>query len=614
MFKRIYIFCIVLFIFKAVQGQIDLGQIQNLQGNGHITFKTLQQSIAKSSYNKFDKIYINYPSLEPNNLKVAIKPLNDFIYKKAFLEMQQEAFKYEFLPFAYGALASALGKNYPDNYAYYSTNMGIPTIQEVAPTIIFLSGDIMCYQVLYEFYFEPHSRLKIDGFTFVKTYYLQVSTGKEIPFLQLFEPTKQKALLSFLSNELNQMLGSNKAYLSSFKWGMADQLGGYNNDEYDEYEEEVEGEDGSVSIKKNPKEKLISFTKQDLELAFLNLTPFSAQIILPPFNSQFEEAKQLGLLFSIPFQTFSNFLPNNSLLGNWFSQQNGSTKLLSDLNVLQKQVNHFSQNINPLMNQSSFVRSVTKGVKTQSLFSVELIQGDSSILRLQRTAHYDTEGRLIKLVFGEGKNPESWLYFEYDKAGNLLSEIRYAYNQIEEQKTYSYNAQNCLVQVQSATGDELPNTTQYFYRDSFVYECPLVEVFNSMDIFKESNIQVYALDAHGNIKSMYGLNQIPRYISRFNQDKIMASYSLTHPNLDNAIYAYNEEGVLETVICDNGRRIHSFTTKDKLLQSYSYYDTYSLEMQCSYVYDSNHNLIKYTESGRNGNREQRHILKYEWYE
>lgn len=614
MFKRIYIFCIVIFACNTVQGQHDLGRIQNLQGNGQIKFKTLQQSIAKSPYNKFDKIYINYPALEPNNLKAAIKPINDFMYKKAFLEMQNEAFKYEFLPFAYGALASALGKNYPDNYAYYSANMGIPTIQGVSPKILFLSGDIMCYQVLYEFYFEPHSNYKLDGFTFVKTYYIQVSTGKEIPFLQLFEPTQQKALLSFLSKELNQILASNKAYLTSFKWDMATQLGGYNNDEYDEYEEDDEGEEESVSMPKKAKEKPISFTMQDLENSFLNLTPFSAQIILPPFNSQFDEAKQLGFLFSIPFQSFIKFLPSSSLLGNWFSLQNGSTKLLSDLNVLQKQENHFSQNINPLMNQSNFVRRMTKGVKTQSLYAVELINGDSSILRLQRTAHYDNQGRLTKLVFGEGNNPENWIYYEYDKAGNLVSEIRYAYNQIEEQKTYAYNAQNCLVQVQSASGNELPITTQYFYRDSFVYECRLVEMFNSMDIFKESTIQVYALDALGNIKSMYGLNQIPRYISRFNRDKIMASYSLTHPNLDNAIYAYNNEGVLETVIGDNGRRIHSFTTKDKLLQSYSHYDGYSLQLQCSYGYDSNNNLILYTESGRNGNREQRHILKYEWYE
>lgn len=614
MFKRIYIFCIAIFVFNVLHGQNELGRIQNLQGNGQIQYKTLQHSITKSTYNKFDRIYVDYPALEPNNPKIAIKLLNDFMYKKAFLDMQTEAFKYDFLPFAYGALASTLGKNYPDNYAYYSANMGIPTIHEIAPKILFLSGDIMCYQVLYEFYFEPNSNNKLEGFTFVKTYYLQVSTGKEISMANLFEPGQKKLLLDFLNKEINQIVGINSAYVSSFYWSQANELGGYAIDD-DTYAETEGDENGEPIVSQkiyNVKNDL--FKEQDLLHAFLNLNPFSAQIIIPPFCSSFDDAKQLGILITVPFEFFVKVMPKSSLLGNWFNIQSGISKLPKHINVLQKQQNHFTQLINPLMHQSNFVKGVSKGTKTQSLFIEEVMIGDSNKLRLQRTAQFDTLGRLVKLLFGENNNPENWSYFEYDKAGNLVSEINYAYNQIEEQKTFLYNAQNCLVQVQTSTGDELPSIMQYFYRDSFVYECPLIQVFSNMDNFKDRSVNVYALDAFGNIKSNYVLNQIPRYVSKFNQDKLMASYSLTHPNLDNAIYAYNADGMLETVIADNGRRIHHFIMKDKLLQSYAQYDSYQLQSQFNYEYDAKNNLTRFKEKGQYGNGERTYILKYDWYE
>jgi len=612
MLKRIFFVCLAFIAFTRVYSYNIPGRVLDLQGNRQIDFKTLQQSLANTAYNKFESIYINYPSLEAKNAGVAVKAINDFMYKKAFLEMETDAFKFEFLPFAYGALASTLGKNYPDNYAYYSANMGIPTIQEVAPKILFVSGDVLCYQVLFEFYFEPHSNYKLDGYSFVKTYYLQLSTGKEIPLLNLFEPTQRKALQDLLSKELNQILKSNKQYLASFIWDKSSALGRYNNDDDEYLVEEEEGESQSAPTKN--KTKLATFTTQDLKHTFLNLNPFSAQFILPPFYSSFEEGKQLGVLITIPLESFTKLLLKPSLLGNWFSQNKQANKGTQSINVLQRQQNHFTQHTNPLMHQSSFVTKAAKGTKTQSLYTVELMASDSHNLRLQRTAHYDLQGRLIKLVFGEGKNPESWHYFEYDSAGNLASEIRYAYNQIEEQKTFTYNAQNCLVQVMSSADAELPSITQYFYRDSFVYECLLVQLFTSMDNFKEGNVTVFALDAHNNIKSQYGLNQTPNYISKYNQDKLMASFSLQYPNLDNMIYAYDKEGNLETIIGDNGRRLHMFTYQNNLLKSYSHYDSYNIQSQSLYEYDAKNNLVGYKELGRNGNRLQVYILKHEWYE
>jgi hypothetical protein len=613
MLKSIYIVCLTLLVITSVFGNNKPERVLDLQGNRQIDFKTLQQSLAKTAYNKFEKIYINYPALEAKNVGVAVKSINDFMYKKAFLELETEAFKFEFLPFAYSALAITLGKNYPDNYAYYSANMGIPTLQEVAPKILFVSGDVLCYQVLFEFYFEPHSNYKLDGYAFVKTYYLQLSTGKEISLLNLFEPIQKKALQDLLSKELNQILKNNKQYLTSFNWKQGSELGRYANDEDEYLEEEEEAEESHAAPKKD-KTKLATFTSQDLNQVFLNLNPFSAQFILPPFYSSFEEGKHLGVVITVPLESFAKLLLRPSLLGNWFSQNKQANKGMKPINVLQKQQNHFTQHTNPLMHQSSFVTKVAKGTKTQSLYIVELMAADSQKLRLQRTAHYDIQGRLTKLVFGEGKTPESWLYFEYDTAGNLASEIRYAYNQIEEQKTFTYNAQNCLVQVMSSADAELPDITQYFYRDSFVYECPLVQLFTSMDHFKEVNVTVFALDAHGNIKSRYGLNQTPNYISKYQQDKILASFSLQYPNLDNMIFAYDKNGNLEMVIVDNGRRLHMLTYQNKNIQSYTHYDSYRPQQSFEYVFDKQNNLVQYKEKGSYDKRFAEYLLQYEFYE
>jgi hypothetical protein len=615
MLKRVFFVFLSLLVFSRVYGNNKAERVLDLQGNRQIDFKTLQQSLAKTAYNKFERIYIDYPVLEAKNPGVAVKAINDFMYKKAFLDMETDAFKFEFLPFAYGALASTLGKNYPDNYAYYSANMGIPTIQEVAPKILFVSGDILCYQVLFEFYFEPQSNYKLDGYSFVKTYYLQLSTGKEISLLNLFEPTQRKGLQDLLSKELNQILQSNKQYVSSFNWDQGNELGMYANDE-DEYlvEEEETGETSETqSASSKDKTKMPEFGSQDLNHVFLNLNPFSAQFILPPFYSSFEAGKQLGVLITIPLESLAKLLLKPSLLGNWFSNKKQATKVLQHINVLQKQHGNYTQLVNPSDYNSSFTTKVAVGTKTQSLFVLEQGITDTQY-SLQRTAHYDKSGRLIKLVFGSGKQADNWLYFEYDSIGNLLNEINYAYNQIEAQKTYVYNAQNCLWQVISSANTDLPSVTQYFYRDSFVYESRLVQLFTSMDNFKEGNVMVYALDAYNNIKSSYGLNQTPNYISKYHQDNIMASFSVQYPNLDNVIYAYDKEGNLETIIGDNGRRLHTFTHKNKRLQSYTHYDTYVIQNQYSYQYDDKNNLIKYVERGQYGNKDRMYILKYTCYE
>jgi hypothetical protein len=131
---------------------------------------------------------------------------------------------------------------------------------------------------VFEFYFEPHSNYKLDGYSFVKTYYLQLSTGKEIPLLNLFEPTQRKALQDLLSTELNQILQSNKQYLTSFNWDQGSELGMYANDQ-DEYLVEEEGAEESQSAPTKDKTKLAAFTSQDLKHTFLNLNPFSAQFI-----------------------------------------------------------------------------------------------------------------------------------------------------------------------------------------------------------------------------------------------------------------------------------------------------------------------------------------------
>jgi hypothetical protein len=83
MLKRIFFVCLSILVFTRVYGNNKAEHVLDLQGNRQIDFKTLQQSLAKTAYNKFERIYINYPALESKNPGVAVKAINDFMHKKA---------------------------------------------------------------------------------------------------------------------------------------------------------------------------------------------------------------------------------------------------------------------------------------------------------------------------------------------------------------------------------------------------------------------------------------------------------------------------------------------------------------------------------------------------
>ncbi|MCG9880057.1 MAG: hypothetical protein MH472_05610 [Bacteroidia bacterium] len=610
MFIRVLLIFITVLYLNIAVGSEPKNAIPDLNGKRELEYKILQKSISKSDYNKFEVIYIDYPSINSNNAGIATGLLNDFMYKKAFLEISTQEFKFEFLPFAYELLAQTLGKNYPNNYAYYSTNMGVPTIQDIVPKILFVSGDILCYQVQYKFYFEPSPDYKLDGASFVKTYYLQLSTGKEIKLLSMLDPKQKAYFLSYLNNELTEVLSKNADYIKGYTWSNSALFGYPDNDyESEEYESEEEPTQEVKLQKEIPQKPLLS--EKDLNVMFLQLTPFAASWILPPFCSSFDEAKQLGLVLNMPIDVFAKVVSPNSLMGNWFSQKQVN-KPLTSINIYEKQ-QHFSNDINPLNHSSAFVKRVSKGVKKQSVYSVQISAKDTNYVHV-RSAYFDTNARLTKLTFGEVNETENWLYFEYDSVGNLSTEIRYAYQQIEEQKQYYYSKQNCLERMVTNNSSDLPAVTQFFYRDSFVYEYPLFPLYSEADNLQSLNVTVHALDTRGNVKHSYGLNQKPSHVNRYSGDKILASFSYQYPNLDNMIYAYNKDGLVETILSDNGRRMHTFVYDNKLLKSYTHYDTYRVENQYFYEYDDKNNLLKYREKGRYGNDDRSYILRYEFYE
>jgi hypothetical protein len=103
-------------------------------------------------------------------------------------------------------------------------------------------------------------------------------------------------------------------------------------------------------------------------------------------------------------------------------------------------------------------------------------------------------------------------------------------------------------------------------------------------------------------------------VNRYGKNKLLASYSLNYPNLDNAIYAYNKEGLTESILTDNGRRIHSFVYRKNLLDTYEHYDGFSLLEKRDFVYNEQDALIGFKEAGRNGNRVQNYVIKYSYFE
>ncbi|MCF8255881.1 MAG: hypothetical protein K9J84_14985, partial [Bacteroidia bacterium] len=578
--------------------------IKDLSNGKTLGYTQKQKALTKTPYNMFESIYVDYPEFSANNKGLAIAALNTFIREKALEEVRNESFKYEFLPFAYHALATRLGNYKLDNWQSHSLETGSPIMQDIKTKLLFLSGDILAYQVQYQFFFEPHSNVKVEGMSYVKTYYLQLSSGKPILFKGLFDPNALDELNRFLQKEVNALLTENTNLVKSFYWETEGDLR-YSNYGYEGGE--VEGEHAD-----NAEIQKVVLKAKDIDKFYLNLSPFSVQFILPPFSSSFEQFKQLGIVVNMPIEQFAKYVSYACPLGNWVKTSYINQTTIHDFNVLTKYRQGNYSSINPLEIENVFVQNPPKGVKVQELYFVQISKNDTQ-LELQRRTTYNAEGRIVKQAFGKEENPETWWHlYEYDTKGNVVTELQDNNNEIKALKTYTYNANNCLKSSSSLENGEAQVNLNYYYKDSFVYECKEVKLFEEMSEVEASEVKVYALDAYQNIVSSYALSETPNYITRFDKDKRMASYSLKYPNLDNGVYAYSKEGNLETIIMDNGRRLYTYSYQGNHLLLHEQYDGYSLQEKREYYYDAEWRLIGFKEMGRNGNRERSYSIKYQY--
>lgn len=597
-FTNLYIFLLIL-LSLDLKGEEKPMVLSEVLGGRKLVYEQKQMALVKIPFNVFENVYVDYPQLSANNKGVAFKLLNDFMRLKATEEVRKETFKYDFLPFAYEALASKLGKRNMQNWRGYSLETGMPTIHNIRTKILFFSGDILAYQVQYHFFFEPNSGDRVGGFCFVKTYYLQISTGKNVDFKLLFDPLKWASLQKQLNGELKKLYKANSAYLSSFVWAESEER------QYEEEESEVAAPLPTFSLQ-----------AKDMQQMYINLSPISAEFVLPPFCSSFDQFNQLGIEIHLPISEFISYLPKQSLLEDLLRIGSSKSPMpYKGINILKAQKQNYLYLSSPLQNENVFTQQVEKGIKMQELFNLQMVNGDTQLSLVRRTS-YDRNGNAVKISFGENERPESWMYFEYDSNNNLVNEIQYQYNEVKEQTAYSYNAQNCLIgyhkiMSESGFGD---SRVQYFYIDSFVYEMTVRQIFTSIEELDNGNTKVYALDGYGNIVSSYPLSQSPTYISRYSNNKVLASYNLNYPNLDNYIYAYSKDGKLETIHSDNGRHLHTFTYKGNLLLNYSHYDSYHLEEMRDFFYDDKGNLSRFTEAGRQGNHGYEYVLKNYYFD
>jgi hypothetical protein len=600
--KKIILIPIALFFSFFALGQNRKEYIKDLSNEKTLEYTQQQKALTKTPYNMFESIYVDYPEFTIQNKGLATEEINSFIREKTLEEVRKESFKYEFLPFAYHALATRLGNYKLDNWQSHSLETGSPIMQDIKTKLLFLSGDILAYQVQYQFFFEPYSHVKVEGMSYVKTYYLQVSSGKLILYKGLFDPNNWDQLNRVLEKEVNNLLRENSDKVKSFFWENDGELR-YSNYGY-------EDGDGEEQVD-NPAPQKVVFKAKDLDKFYLNLSPFSAQFILAPFCSSFEQFKQLGIVVNMPIEQFAKYVSYACPLGNWIKTSYLNQTTIHDFNVLNqfRQGNYAS--INPLDIDNVFVQNPPKGAKVQELYYVQISKNDTQ-LELQRRTTYDANGRIVKHAFGKEDNPETWYYYEYDSKGNVTKEVHNSYNEIKAYKTYTYNANNCLKSSSSLENGEGQVELNYYYKDSFVYECKEINLFQEMSEVEATEAKVYALDAYQNIISSYALSETPNYITRYDKNKRMASYSLNYPNLDNSVYSYSKEGNLETIIMDNGRRLYTYSYQGNHLLLHEQYDGYSLQEKREYYYDAEWRLIGFKEMGRNGNRERSYSIKYQY--
>lgn len=598
--KSLYSILLSMILFAShTLASNKLKQLFDVGGTRTLSYEQKQMQVQKTPYNFFDPIYVDYPAINlDNNKNINVKAINTFMHYYSLNWLKTDSFKYEFLPFAYKALSENLDEYTQYNYRNKQLENTTPKLADIKPQILFWTGDVIAYQVIYEFYFELENDFRVEDLAFVKTYYLQLSTGKMLNFNALFAPAKLPQLWQTIGSNLNQIKLQNKAQINAFSW-----ITTYEKSRYDEDEKEEEEIDNKPIA--TTKSSLISLSVNDIKHVYFKLTPFLVEFIIPPFASSFNDFKHMGVVVQMSPEEFISYLSPSYLLGNWFNPK--PANILHGITLDKFYPISYLQLISPLEHKHQFLFNLPKGTSQQLLYQLNINKADTQ-LSLIRETQFDSLGHVIKHVFGEEKY-SNWQYFTYDSLGNVVKEITNRGQQIDVERNFIYNTQNNLIESRFFSESYSPIVSQYFYRDTLVYEYKKLELFADIQSLNQT-VKVHLFSKNLEALSEFELYKAPHYWYKYANGKQLAYYHLDYPNMDNQLYAYDSLGNLQTIISDNGRHTHNFTYVQSQLVSYTHYDSFRLTKEAKFFYDGQNRLISFEEKTEYHSNPRQFLIKY----
>ena len=120
---------------------------------------------------------------------------------------------------------------------------------------------------------------------------------------------------------------------------------------------------------------------------------------------------------------------------------------------------------------------------------------------------YNQNGRLIKIT-----ENNQLTEFQYDKSGNQITKLRYAYNQLVERESKTYNGRNLLIKEEMVL--TLKNIQSLGHREHTYNECDnlIMTKFMSSELeyknisWMSNRIEKYEYDNHGNRNKITTIN------------------------------------------------------------------------------------------------------------
>lgn len=569
----------------------------DIQQKKKLLYEIKQSTLLKTSYSLFDPIHIDYPQLiSGSDTKINIEAVNRLIKFHSIERVTTDSFKYEFLPFAYKALFTVLNSTSNSNYSKQTVQNTVPTIKDIEGEILFWNGDVISYQVIYEFNFDFQYNT-IGELAYIQTYYIKLSEGKMINWESFFSKEKLQPLQKHLNKSLNEIKQQQKARINNFSWNDDSENEGSDDDE----ESEEKG------IQKSVTRRPISITNTDFKNIYFRLTPFLVEFIIPPFSSSFSEFKQLGVCIQMKPDEFNTFLAPANPLGNWFKQKFTS---ITGLTAEKFKVPHYTVLISPLNIENNFYL-MPPGVSRQSLYQ-EIIRQKDTIFSLLRHTYFDSGGKITKHVFSDKNESVGPSYF-YDKKGNLIRTIINTDNEDSEETIYHYNEQNNITEFHQYSSDFDQEVQQYFYDDTVAYINNKISLFYDHSLLQEP-VWVYVFNQNKTILTSYELYSSQEWWNKYQGNLLLCTYDVRYPNMGNVFYSYDSSGRLECITADNGRQLHSFEYQNDKLIAYTHYDSFRIMLSCKYFYDADNKLIAFEEYNSYHSSPRKFILQYKYRE